>query len=194
MGTSVATREVQPKAKSPRKISIDTFLRKYRKGGPGVKYEYNKGVIEKTEAMKYNERYIIQNLRKVFTELPAYKNGGSLECETEIWTSEDQWRKPDISYSSLEQTRAATEGYNPIPEFIIEVISPNDKINQVRNEVYEYFEAGVKIVWHIFPELKAVDIYRSPEDIETCSGKKTCSAEPVVKGFKIKAEDIFKEV
>ena len=50
------------------------------------------------------------------------------------------------------------------------------------------------MVWLIFPEFKNVDVYRSLEDFYTCSGSKLCSAEPVVEGFKIKAEDVFKEV
>ena len=86
------------------------------------------------------------------------------------------------------------KGYEPVPEFIIEVISPNDQINRVKNKVYEYFNAGVKVLWHIFPEQQVVEVYRSPEDLEVCSGSKLCSAEPVVEGLVIKAEEIFKPV
>ncbi len=186
-------REAPYKEKKPRKISIQTFLEKYRKGGPGVKYEFNNGIIEKTETMKLKENFIIQNLRTVFTETPAYKNRGSLECELEVWTSKTQWRKPDMAYITLEQTRAAADGAEPMPEFVIEVISKNDEVNVVKGKVYEYFKAGVKILWHIFPDFNRVEIYRSPDDIEVCSGEKVCSAEPVVEGFKIVAKAIFKK-
>ena len=191
---SPATTEAPVKKKPPRKISMETFLRKYRKGGPGIKYEYNKGVIEKTEAMKRSERYIIENLRREFNKTEAYNIGGSLECEFEVFTSTDQWRKPDLSFMTREQIKAITDDFEPVPEFVIEVISKNDKVNEVRAKVYEYFKAGVKIIWHILPEFKEVEIYLPNEDIKILGRDEICSAEPVVKGLKIKAVDIFKEL
>lgn len=194
MSVNTIYREAPNVEKQPRKISIEAFLRKYRKGVPGIKYEYNRGVVEKTAAMKLSEHYIIIHLQDKFASLPISKTRSKLQCEMEIWTSEEQWRKPDLSFISIEQTRAARQGFEPIPEFIIEVISPNDKINLVKNKVYEYFKAGVKVLWHVFPEQKVVEVYRSPEDAEFCSGAKLCSAEPVVEGFVMKAEDVFGEV
>jgi len=194
MSENTTCREAPVKKKPPRKMSIHTFLRKYSEGGPGVKYEYNKGVIEKSDAMKMSEHYIVVNLQDRFATLPIAKTRAKLQCEIEVWTSEEQWRKPDLSLITLEQTRAAAKGYAPIPEFIIEIISINDKINLVKNKVYEYFQAGVKVLWLVFPEQKIVEVYRSPEDLSVCSGAKLCSAEPAVEGFVMKAEEVFKEV
>ena len=185
-------REAPYKEKKPRKISIHTFLEKYRKGAPGVKYEFNNGIIEKTEAMKFKEQFIVVNILNQFEKTPAARRSAKIVQELEVWTSKTQWRKPDMAYITLEQTRAAAGGAEPIPEFIIEVISKNDEVNVVKGKVYEYFKAGVKILWHIFPDFDRVEIYRSPDDIEVCSGKKLCSAEPVAEGFKIEAEAIFK--
>ncbi len=193
MGTATLSRQFPYREKEPRKISIQTFLEKYRDGAPGVKYEFNKGVIEKTEAMKMSERYIILNLRKRFTTTPAAKRDESLECESEVWTSKDQWRKPDLSHLTLDQTLAAANGEEPVPEFLIEVISKNDSIIVVEDKIIEYFQAGTKILWLIFPHIQTVKIYRSVEDIEVCSGEKICSAEPVVEGFRMKAADIFRK-
>ena len=47
MSAETIYRQAPVPEKTPRKVSIQTFLRKYRKGGPGTKYEYNNGVIEK---------------------------------------------------------------------------------------------------------------------------------------------------
>jgi Uma2 family endonuclease len=194
MSANTIQREAPVKKKPPRKMSIHTFLRKYSEGGPGVKYEYNKGVVEKSEAMKMKEQYLVFNILRHFSDTKAAKEGSQIIQELEIWTSEEQWRKPDLSFLTIEQARAGAQGYEPIPEFIIEVISSNDKINLVKNKVYEYFQAGVKVLWLVFPEQKVVEVYRSPEDLVVCSGAKLCSAEPVVEGFVMKAEEVFKEV
>ena len=155
------------------------------------RYEYNNGIIEKTETMKFKEQYIFLNLQRLFITTPAFKEEGLLVQELEVWTSESQWRKPDVSFITSPQIEAATEENEPIPEFIIEVISKNDKINEVKNKVDEYFSAGVKILWHIFPELKKVEIYRSADKSETFSKNGICSAEPVIEGFKITVADVF---
>jgi Uma2 family endonuclease len=194
MGQSVLFREAPFREKQPRRVSIETFLRKYRKGAPGVKYEYNKGIIEKTEAMRFEDHYIILNLQKAFKKTIAFTNDALLTSEMEVWTSEEQWRKPDISFVTPEQTRAAMDGFEPVPNFLIEVISPNDKITEVKSKVKEYFSAGVKIIWLIFPHLESVEIYRPDStQIESCSGEMICSAEPVVEGFRLKRSDIFKK-
>ena len=104
--------------------------------------------------MKFKEQYIFHNLQQLFITTIAFQNKGMLVQELEVWTSENQWRKPDISFITAQQISAAANGYEPIPALIIEVISKNDKINEVKNKVDEYFNAGVKILWHIFPELK----------------------------------------
>ncbi|MEZ4961561.1 MAG: Uma2 family endonuclease [Saprospiraceae bacterium] len=191
MVKSIETPRPRFTEKQPRKISIETFLKKYRKGGPGVKYEFNKGIIEKTEAMKFKEQYIVSNLTHVFDRTPAKNAGSMLVQELEVWTSKDQWRKPDLAFITKAQIAAGANGEEPIPSFLVEAISKNDSIIQVKNKVREYFKAGVKILWHIFPDSETVEIYRSPEDIEVCSGDKICSAEPVVEGFKLKAKDVF---
>lgn len=194
MSAETIYRQAPVPEKPPKKVSLQTFLRKYRKGGPGMKYEYNRGVIEKMDAMKAKEQYLALNIQRRFTQTKAAEDGGQIVQELEVWTSSDQWRKPDLAFISIEQTKAAMQGYEPVPEFIIEVISPNDQINRVKNKVYEYFDAGVKVLWHVFPEQQVVEVYRSPEDLEVCSGGKLCSAEPVVKGMVMPAAEVFKAV
>lgn len=194
MSIETTYRKSPVKPKQARKLAIETFLRKYRKGGPGIKYEYNQGVIEKMEALRLSEQYLVFNILQHFAKTSAAKSGHQIVQELEVWTSTDQWRKPDLAFLTIEQARAAAKGNEPMPEFIIEVISSNDKINMVKNKVYEYFNAGVKVLWHVFPEQQIVDVYSSPEEIQVCSGDKLCSAEPVVAGFVMKAEEVFKEV
>jgi Uma2 family endonuclease len=190
---STASIESPHVEKPPRKVSIETFLRKYVKGGPGIKYEFNNGIIEKTDSMKFKEQFIILNLQNAFEGTPAHQKKGLLTAELEVWTSETQLRKPDLAFITLEQIRQGADGKEPMPEFIIEVISKNDPILVVKDKVYEYFKAGLKVLWHVFPHNQTVEIYRSPQEIEVCSGEQICSAEPVVEGFNIKTQGIFKK-
>jgi Uma2 family endonuclease len=193
MGSSTSYQEAFYKEKAPRKISIEAFLRKYRKGGPGVKYEYNDGIIEKTDAMRFSEQYIANNLLNFFETTPSHKTGNKLVQELEVWTSDIKWRKPDLCLTTPQQVADAAKGANPVPLFVVEVISKNDKAKDIKNKTKEYLNAGVQVIWLLYPDAQSVEIYRpNTQNIEECSGDQICSAEPVVEGFKIKAEDVFK--
>ena len=174
----------------PRSISLATFLKKYREGGKGVKYEFNNGIIEKTESMKKEEIYMYKNLEKVFRHTTAYAEDGALISEVETWTSDTQLRKPDISFWTRQQQIEEGES---VPLFAIELISKNDAINVVNNKVLEYFKSGVKVLWHIFPEQRMVYVFTSPSQITVCFEDDICSAAPVLTDFEISVDGIFRK-
>lgn len=194
MSQEIVYREPPYKVKKPRKISIETFLRKYRDGAPGIKYEYNNGIVEPSDTVDLKDFHIVYNLRKHFEKSAAAQIDGSMECETEFWTTASQLRKPSLSFFTLDQIRAGFDGFQPVPAFLIEIISPTDTVGLVHDKISEYVAAGVKIIWLVFPKSKQVQIHdvSSPDLHLSCTDDQICSAEPVVEGFKMKAADIFK--
>ena len=174
------------------KVSFPVFLKKYNNRADGFKYEWNDGIVEKSPAMTTRELFIVEILTDLFYTLK--KNvGGILTAEVEQWTTSSRYRKPDLAYFTKEQVREGRDKKEPISAFMIEVISKNDQINMVNDKVLEYFNAGVKVVWLIFPMQKMVHVYTSPIDIKICKNEIVCSAETVISGFLIKASDIFAE-
>ena len=176
--------------KQPQRISIEKFLEKYRKGKNGFKYEWNNGIIEKTTAMKQNELYISQNLMEFFFLLQP-RPSGILSQEIETWTTDSQWRKPDLAYFTQAQIRLGAGNINTVPPFVVEVISQHDPINTVNKKLIEYFNAGVKIVWHIFPDNRMVYVFTSIKNITVCMGDDICSAEAAIAGYQMSVNDIF---
>ena len=176
--------------KPPRRISIEKFLEKYRKGKNGFKYEWNNGNIDKTGATSQGEIYIIENLMTSFFQIKPLPNG-FLASEIETWTTDVQWRKPDMAYFTQAQIRLGKTNIKTIPPFVIEVISQFDPINVVNDKVIEYFNAGVEVVWHIFPNQKMVYVFTSVKHITVCTGDDICSADPALPDYKISVNDIF---
>lgn len=72
-----------------------------------------------------------------------------------------------------------------------EIISSNDKANKINKKIDEYFQAGMQVVWNIYPESNQVHVYTSPEDSTICRGKTICSGQPALHDFEISAEDLF---
>jgi Uma2 family endonuclease len=78
-----------------------------------------------------------------------------------------------------------------IPEFVIEIISVNDTVGEVEAKLNEYFKAGVRVVWLIFIEEQAIEIYTSRRNVTICLENDICSASPVLPDFEISVADIF---
>jgi Uma2 family endonuclease len=184
--------ELKQTAKKPRPIPFEAFYKKYATRVDGFKYEWNDGFIEKSEAMKQEEFYIATNLTKFFFQFIEPRIGGTLIQEGETWTTYTKWRKPDLAFYTSEQMLTMYSNINVVPPFCIEVVSKNDDINDVLDKNLEYFQAGVKIVWWIFPKQKQVHVYNSPLDVTICVGETVCSAEAAVPHFSLTVDAIFK--
>ena len=172
-------------------ISWEAFKTKYLSREDGFKYEWLNGIVEKTKrTMDYTQFYILSNLLNKFR---SFNIDGELISEGDVFFLEKH-RRPDIAYFTSKQIDAAADGVNPMPEFVIEVISNTDAINRVNKKMQNYRAAEVKVVWQIFPQGEEVHIYCG-DNLKTVyikSGDEICSAEPVLPDFQLSVNDIFK--
>ncbi len=158
----------------------------------GYKYEWNDGEIIQFTGMKKEQLYIYDILLDLFFE-KGYKKLGTLVAEQEVMLTGIQMRRPDVAYFTREQIQQSKKGQDIIPEFVIEIISNNDQINQLEKKITEYFKAGVKVIWNIIPEHEVVYVYTSRRDVKICIENDICSANPVLPTFEISVSVIFAE-
>jgi len=158
----------------------------------GFKYEWNDGELIKFVGMNRKQMHIFGVLNRLFIS-KGYWQQGTFIAEQEVQLTGIQMRRPDIAYFTLEQEQLMKQGEDEIPEFAIEVISGNDKASKVEEKTIEYFNAGVKVVWLIYPDNKTVQVYTSLKQAQICSDDDICSAKPVLEDFEISVNDIFGE-
>ena len=194
MSTIAAQKEKKYTIKKPRPISWATFEKKYLSKEDKYKYEWVKGYVEKTErTMNQYQIKIATILVKFFFKLEYEgKVSGTLMPETDTFFLPDVHRRPDIAYWTENQLGKMDEKGNQVPKFVIEVISKTDNINKVHEKMNNYWEAGVEVIWHIFPELKMVHVYKNKE-MKMLVGEQICSASPVLPPFEISVNTIFGE-
>lgn len=112
--------------------------------------------------------------------------------EQDVMLSGIQMRRPDLAYFSGEQIDAsATSNEEPIPEFLIEVISPTDDAEKVEEKLAEYFNSSVRVVWHIYPDNEVVYVYTSRKNVKICTELDICSAYPVMEDFDISVRELL---
>lgn len=157
----------------------------------GFKYEWNDGEIIKFGGKNSRHLKLIALLSRHFIKTEAFLAGGNLIARQDVVLTDIQLQRPDLAYFSNAQIESLVGTAEPIPEFIIEVISPNDQILPVKAKIKEYFKHGVKVVWLIYPDVKLVEVYASFKDITVCTDRDICSAKPVLTDFDIAAADLF---
>jgi Uma2 family endonuclease len=150
----------------------------------GFKYEWNDGELIKFTGMNKRQVKIYDLLLRLFIE-KGYIQLGTFVAEYDVILSGIQMRRPDIAYLTKTQIESADKGTDEIPEFAIEIISGNDNINHVEEKIGEYFKAGVKVLWLIFPDGQSVHVYTSRRDVKICIENDICSANPVLPEFEI---------
>ncbi|MGH7173235.1 MAG: Uma2 family endonuclease [Gemmataceae bacterium] len=103
-------------------------------------------------------------------------------------------RKPDVSF--VRHGRFSGEqlpgGYARLaPDLAVEVISPNDKYEEVIEKIEEYLRADVRLVWVISPRNHIVHIYRVNGSIHVLRENDELDGEDVVPGFRCPVRDLF---
>jgi Uma2 family endonuclease len=191
-GMKAGTQAVKP-AKT---LTWPEFKRKYLAREDGYKYEWVNGEIEKTtRSMDQFQLITLLNLRNFFEALRfSKKAGGCFEPEIDAFFLKNIHRRPDISYYSKPQLVAIAKGEQQVPRFVVEIISSNDQINRIHKKMQNYRDAGVQVVWQIFPNLAEVHVYQGAHlnEMLVCKDDTLCSAAPVLPDFALSVADIFK--
>lgn len=108
--------------------------------------------------------------------------------------SPDTVRAPDASFVARERIPpgGVPRGYWPFaPDLAVEVVSPNDRIEDLQQKIGEYFAAGGRLVWIMFTSTRTVHVYRSPHDVRGLSELDELSGEDVLPGFTCPVRRLF---
>ena len=181
--------------KPPKLISWEDFGRRYLAREDGNKYEWLNGTVEKSGSTDYTQFFIVKNLMDCFIRLKNSINlEGYLIPEGDIFFGQHH-RRPDVAYVTDEQSAHTAYGENQVPGFVIEVISKKDQMDLVHKKMDDYRNAGVKVVWHIFPAREQVHVYQGKNlsQMLVCIGDASCSAAPVLPDFVMTAGQIFQK-
>lgn len=97
-------------------------------------------------------------------------------------------RSPDVAWLEksrwLALTSAQREKFIPLcPDFVIELLSPNDSLKTTQEKMREYIDNGVRLGILINRKSRQVEIYRAGKEVEVLDSPATVSGEDILKGF-----------
>jgi Uma2 family endonuclease len=105
-------------------------------------------------------------------------------------------RIPDlafVSYATWPKPKRRPKGpyWSVAPDLAVEVISPTDVGADVMDKMKEYFTAGCKAVWIVWPTLEQIHVYSSPTSVRIFGSTDTLEGDPVIPGFRLPLIELF---
>jgi Uma2 family endonuclease len=93
-----------------------------------------------------------------------------------------------LSQFSKEQRR---KFLHVAPEFIVEVMSPSDRLSAANEKMQMWIRGGVELAWLIDGDSQTVYLYRAHGESESRSGISRLAGEGPVAGFELHLTDIW---
>jgi Uma2 family endonuclease len=105
-------------------------------------------------------------------------------------------RRPDVAFVSAERWSLklqvpASETWDVVPDLTVEVISESNSANAVARKIDEYFKAGVRTVWVIYPITNKIYVYDSPTQVRILQLGDELNGEGIIPGFHVPLSALF---
>lgn len=103
-------------------------------------------------------------------------------------------RMPDVAFLSKERLSHLKQRPAVVPfapDLAVEVISPGNTDKEMDRKLHEYFDAGVKLVWYVYPETQTVLVYRGMNQVRELTIDDTLDGEDVLPGFTLSIREWF---
>jgi Uma2 family endonuclease len=104
-------------------------------------------------------------------------------------------RRPDLAYVSADRWPhrfiPRTRAWLVVPDLAVEVVSENNSAEEIQIKLHEYFRAGVRLVWVIYPEPACVYVYESTKTVKVLDRSDILEGGQVLPGFSLQLEKLF---
>lgn len=103
-------------------------------------------------------------------------------------------RRPDLSFI---RKGAFNDGYpeghcKVVPDWVCEVISPNDNLETVQYRIQDFLNAGTRVAWVVIPGPRLVHVYHAGEKvIRIVSEEDVIECPEVFPGFSCAVSEFF---
>lgn len=151
-----------------------------------------------------------ETIRFLFRRMDAHVSSnelGEVFSETTFIlpdTGDSDWvtgsRIPDLMFytgNKVAEYKAKHPDYRErplplVPDFVIEVVSPTDKVSELDEKIDAYLAEGVRLIWVIDPQRRKATVYAPDmEQPRHLVGDAMLDASDVLPGFQVKLSSLF---
>ena len=178
-------------------VSEDLFLALVREN-PDLRLERSKRgelIVMPPTGYRGSERNV-ELVRQLANWNKQHRLGRVTESNGGYRLPDSALRAPDAAWVSAERDATIPankrESLAPVcPDFVAELLSPSDDLNEIRAKMAEYVANGARLGWLLDPFRRAVEVYRPGREPEIREDAHTVDGEHVLPGFVLDLDPIF---
>ncbi len=109
----------------------------------------------------------------------------------------DLVRGPDqafVSNERLQRSPRPPRGFwQVVPDLAVEIVSPDDRAQDLADKVADYLEAGVRLVWVVSPRRRQVYVYWPDQPVDVLGPGQGLEGGEVLPGFRLPLDELWGE-
>jgi Uma2 family endonuclease len=161
-------------------------------------YEVVEGQIVENPPMGARESILASFLQDLMGPFARSSRMGRVVTETLFLLDHSRKlkRRPDLAFVSakrwsLKRSVPETESWHVVPDLAVEVISKTNTAYAVAKKIEDYFEAGVTVVWVIYPATSKIYVYGSPTRTRILELGDDLDGGEIIPGFSVPLSTLF---
>ena len=106
----------------------------------------------------------------------------------------DTVRAPDVAFVSYRRLPHGDlpEGFLQLaPDLAVEVVSPSNRPREILEKADAWLQAGVQVLWVVYPRTRSIDVHRPRHDVLTLSSDEMLEGSPALPGFSCQVGELF---
>jgi Uma2 family endonuclease len=162
----------------------------------GKHFELERGRIAEVSRPGEAHGYVPGNIARILGNHTHEKRTGYV-CGNDtgvIWErAPDTVRGPDVIYYAKKVKR---RDLNPrysdeVPNLVVEVLSPNDRMSKVNTRIGKFLDHGVAIVWLADPTDSTITVYRANRAPRVYQPEEEITGEELMPDFRVRVSEFF---
>ena len=107
-------------------------------------------------------------------------------------------RRPDLAFVSAKKWPVGKrvpkgEAWDMVPDLAVEVVSESNTAKDVIQKVVDYLNAGSRLVWVVYPDVKQVHVYTNLTSAQIMTEPAELDGGDVVSDFRLSLTELFED-
>jgi Uma2 family endonuclease len=139
---------------------------------------------------------ITARIASLFAEYARHTQSGvaAVESGCLLTRNPDTVVGPDVSFMCkprIPKAGVPVRWWDFAPDLIVEIISPDNRMSELRPKLARYLNAGARVAWVVEPDDKTVTVYRLHSQPQTLGIGDTLEGGDVLPGFSCAVAEFF---